>query len=133
MSNTRRDCPILKDENWEIFVSELWDHFKLIVLIPNSIVSTFLSGRMKIIFPENLTFAKQHLSLGGNIAMHIKKRVIESIWAKFRIILHQDDTQHQNLKIEYRELDLKSYCQVKISSLPFCVCPTLIFDENLLQ
>ena len=44
------DWPILKHENRKIMRSGLWDHFKIIVLIPNSILNTFLSGRVRYLF-----------------------------------------------------------------------------------
>ena len=46
----------------------------MIVLTPNSILNTF--GQVgQGIFPENVTFSKQHLSLGKNIAVLTKKSV----------------------------------------------------------
>jgi hypothetical protein len=56
----------------------LWDHLKMILLIPNSILHTFLSGRVRHL-RENLTFAKQHLSLSlslGKIIAVLIKRVV---------------------------------------------------------
>ena len=44
------DRPTLKHEYRKIMRSGQWDHFKMIVLIPNSIFNTFLSGRVRYLF-----------------------------------------------------------------------------------
>ena len=55
--------------------TELWNLFQTIALIPNSILNTFLSGRVRPILYGILDFAKQHLSLSRKIAY--KKNVYD--------------------------------------------------------
>ena len=46
----KADLAVLKHKDRKILRSGLWDHFKMIALIPNNIFNTFLSSRVRSFF-----------------------------------------------------------------------------------